>query len=696
MSTPVASEAALIGDERQAHIARLLSIAEPGFRVTRGSPLPFGATLVRNGINFAIFSRHATDVSLVLFRPDDPEPVLELPLDPRRHRTGDVWHTLIEGLKPHVQYGYRMWREPNLRPEVHRFDAKRVLLDPYTRAVSRSGPWGSGRNDRRCAIPDDGFDWNYDQPLNIPLAESVIYELNVRGFTAHPSSGVCRPGTFAGLVERIPYLKHLGITAVELLPVHEFEEVENKRTNPLTGETLRNLWGYQPMAFFAPNSAYASVDRDADAIREFKEMVRSFHAAGIEIILDVVFNHTAEGDETGPTFSFRGIDNAIFYLINRRTGEYLDYSGTGNTLNCNHPVVRELIRNCLRYWVMEMHVDGFRFDLASILGRGEDGSVLANPPLLESLAKDPVLSGTKLIAEAWDAAGLFQVGQFPSWSRWAEWNSKFRDDIRRFVRGDSGMVSVLATRLCGSPDLYESSQREPYHGINFVTCHDGFTLADVVSYSTKHNEANGEENRDGVDDNLSFNCGVEGPTDDVAINALRARQSRNLLTLLLVANGVPMLLAGDEFGRSQNGNNNAYCQDNETSWVNWEDAARNRSLHDFVRRLIRLRLEHPVLRRQGFSGDEVHLAWHGVRLGQPDWSADSHSLAMHVSGINENGAEDHVYVIANAWSGDLEFELPPVPRWTRVADTALPDAESEPAGLSYNVQAHSVVVLCGL
>ena len=545
-------------------------------------------------------------------------------------------------------------------------------------------------------IPEDDFDWNYDQPLNIPLADSVIYELNVRGFTIHPSSGVRKPGTFGGLAEKIPYLKQLGITAVELLPVHEFEEVENKHVNPFTGESLRNLWGYQPIAFFAPNSAYASVDRNADAIVEFKQMVRRFHEAGIEVILDVVFNHTAESDERGVTQSFRGIDNSIFYMIDRENGKYLNYSGTGNTLNCNHPVLRELIRNCLRYWVMEMHVDGFRFDLASILGRGGDGSVLSNPPLLESLAKDPVLSGTKLIAEAWDAAGLFQVGKFPSWSRWAEWNSKFRDDIRRFVRGDTGMVSALATRLCGSPDLYESSQREPYHGINFVTCHDGFTLADVVSYSIKHNEANGEENRDGVDDNLSFNCGVEGATTDPSIQALRERQARNLLALLLIANGVPMLLAGDEFGRTQQGNNNAYCQDNEISWVQWEYAERNRTLLDFVRRLIQLRLEHPILRRQGFSGDEVRIHWHGVRLGQPDWSTDSHSLAMHVCGINTNGQEDHVYVIANAWSGDLSFELPPYVRWMRVIDTAIPSAISESSAPLYRAQAHSVVVLCSV
>jgi isoamylase len=677
-----------VSNGRLDHIQKLLSIVEPGFRITRGSPLPFGVTVLRNGINFSIFSRHATDVSLLLFHPEDPEPVLELPLDPRRHRTGDVWHTMIEGLEPHAEYGYRMWRAPNTRPEIHRFDPARVLIDPYTRTVSGGGPWGAAHNGRRCLVPQSDFDWNYDQPLNIPLANSVIYELHVRGFTAHPSSGVRRPGTFAGLVEKIPYLQELGITAVELLPVHEFDECANAYVNPFTGERLRNFWGYQPIAFFAPNSAYASVDRTADPIAEFRHMVRSFHQAGIEVILDVVFNHTAEGDATGPTQSFRGIDNAIFYLIDRETGKYLDYSGTGNTMNCNHPVVREMIRNCLRYWVTEMHVDGFRFDLAAILGRGEDGSVLPNPPLLESLAKDPVLSGTKLIAEAWDAAGLYQVGHFPSWSRWAEWNGRFRDDIRRFIRGDNGMISALATRLCGSPDLYETSQRQPYHGINFVTCHDGFTLADLVSFSRKHNEANGEGNRDGADENYSFNCGVEGPTDQIAINDLRGRQVRNLLTLLLISDGVPMLLAGDEFGRTQNGNNNAYCQDNEIGWVNWEYTERNRDLLAFVRRVIRFRREHPILRRQGFSAADVRIHWHGVQLGHPDWSYDSHSLAMHV-----HGREDDIYVIANAWSGDLTFDVPTDIRWIREIDTAEPSRERGTEGPVCHVQAHSVVVL---
>lgn len=671
-------QTALHGTSRDAQVRRLLAIVEPGFRVSRGTPLPFGATFLRSGINFSIFSRHATDVILVLFRPGDPEPALELPLDPRRHRTGDVWHATVEGLRPNVEYGYRMKRHPNDRPEIHRFEPGRILLDPWARSVAGGGPWGSGQRERRCVVTLDDFDWNYDQPLNTPLADSVIYELHVRGFTMHPTSAAAKPGTFAGLTEKIPYLKALGVTAVELLPVHEFEECENGRVN---------FWGYQPMAFFAPNSGYASVKRDADPVIEFKKMVRSFHEAGIEVILDVVFNHSAEGNQLGQTQSFRGIDNSIFYMLDRRTGRYLDYSGCGNTLNCNHPIVREMIRSCLRYWVMEMHVDGFRFDLASVLGRGEDGSVLSSPPLLEGLAQDAILSNTKLIAEAWDAAGLYQVGSFPAWRRWAEWNGKFRDDIRRFVRGDAGMVPALAQRLLGSPDLYQTSAREPYHSINFVTCHDGFTLADLVSYDTKHNEANGENDRDGANENFSWNCGVEGPTDDPSVVALRERQMRNFMALLLVAHGVPMILAGDEFGRTQRGNNNAYCQDNDTSWVDWDLASSNSAFLQFVQRLIRFRAEHPILRNGGFGG--LHVGWHGVKLHQPDWSHQSRALAMHI-----NDGHDHVYVIANAYWGELTFELPEDVSWDVAFDTARPVAAGS-AGRGYVVEARAVVILSG-
>jgi glycogen operon protein len=689
----------------------LLSLITSDFEISRGSPLPFGATVVRDGINFAVFSRDATFVVLVLFAPNEKDSLLEIPLDVRFNRTGDIWHVYLRGLDPGIQYGYRMDRDPNSNPEVHRYDPELVLLDPWTRAISGHGKWGAETalkpNSRRSIIIDNSFDWEQDQPLNIPLSETIIYEMHVRGFTRDPSSGAQHPGTFAGLIEKIPYLRDLGITAVELLPVHEFEEVDTNRINPFNGERLINYWGYQPISFFAPNAAYSSRHGLGDPVREFKELVKQLHAAGIEVILDVVFNHTAEGDERGSTFSFRGIDNAVYYMIDPQTGKYIDFSGCGNTLNCNHPVVRELITECLRYWVMEMHVDGFRFDLASILGRGQDGSVLESPPLLEMLAHDPVLANTKLIAEAWDAAGLYQVGTFPAWSRWAEWNGRFRDDIRRFVKGDPGMVSALATRLMGSPDLYRTSSREPYHSINFVTCHDGFTLADLVSYNEKHNWMNGEHNRDGMNENLSWNCGVEGPTDNPVILDLRRRQMKNFLTILLIADGVPMLLGGDELGRTQMGNNNAYCQDNEISWMNWRLEQENASLLRFVRLLIAFRRKHPLLRSTSYgplTGPGRRVEWHGVKLHQPDWSPSSRTLAMHLSGLSEQGGEEHIYFMANShWEGHL-FQLPDTGlQWRRFVDTSLapPDDvanlgdEMPLIAQQYGVGPRSVVVLIG-
>jgi len=639
--------------------------------IERGSPLPFGATPQPNGVNFSLFARHASDVTLVLFDPARPEPAMEIALDPHYHRTGDVWHVFLRGLTPDVQYCYRIDRHPNFHNSWHRYDPSKLVLDPFARCVVGGEQWGeplSQRPLRRGAMLAEPFDWGEDQPLNIPLADSVIYELHVRGFTRHATAAVAHPGTFRGLIDKIPYLLDLGITAVELLPVYDFEEADTNRRNPFTGEPLLNYWGYQPISFFALRSAYAADRRPTGPAREFKEMVKAFHAAGIEVILDVVFNHTAEGNELGPTYSFRGIDNAVYYML-ESGGHYRNYSGCGNTLNCNHPVVRAMINSCLRYWVMEMHVDGFRFDLASILGRGQDGSVLANPPLLESLALDPILANTKLIAEAWDAAGLYQVGSFPAWGRWAEWNGNYRDDVRKFVKSDTSQVPALASRLLGSPDLYHPSGRFPYHSINYVTCHDGFTMADLFSYNEKHNEANGEDNRDGVSVTHSWNCGAEGPTNDPEINRLRLRLQKNLTALLLISGGVPMILGGDEFGRTQKGNNNAYCQDNDVSWVDWSFLPRHRELHRFFRRMIAFRHRHECLRRvnwdQNGRGPHPYIEFHGTELGSPDWSRDSRALAAHWSCLGEQ-----IYLLANSYWEPLKFQLPDLP-WRRFADTAL-------------------------
>ncbi len=688
---------------------RLLDAITDDFAVLRGHPLPFGPTRRNGGINFAVFSRHATGMILVLFRPGDPEPLMEFPLDPELNRTGDVWHLFIKGLTAGFEYGYRASRdgeEPNPR---HRFDPRVVLVDPYAKALSGPSLWhGASPAEARHGawrgvLADPEFDWEFDQPLKRHLADTVIYELHVRGFTRDPSSGVVHPGSYHGLIEKIPYLQELGVTAVELLPVTEFDESDNYRVNPLSGEPLHNLWGYHPLSFFAPKGAYAVAPEPAAALNEFREMVKALHRAGIEVILDLVFNHTGEGNEQGRTVSFRGLDNSVYYLLDRKTGAYANFSGCGNTVNCNHPVVRDLIVDALCWWVTEMHVDGFRFDLAAILGRGADGQPLANPPLVERIAANPVLADTKLIAEAWDAAGLYQVGTFPNFGRWAEWNGQFRDDLRRFVRGDAGMVARLATRLAGSSDLYQDDGRAPYHSINFVTCHDGFTLADLVSYQNKHNEANGEFNADGTDENFSSNCGVEGPGSAPQLVTRRHRRRRNFLALLLLAHGVPMLLAGDEFGNSQGGNNNAWCQDNAIGWLDWEMLGSHRELFDFCRRLIAFRKRHKVLRPRYFEGEERgerRLTWHGPQLFRVDWSERAHSLGMHLQGLR---GEADIYLIAHAAPEARGFALPrPIGgrQWRLFVDTATTPFSHEPGTeprldnqASYPVAGESVVVL---
>jgi isoamylase len=648
-------------------------IREKPLETARGFCRPFGATPHANGINFAVFSRHAQSVTLVLFKEGREEPIAEIALDPTLHKTGDVWHVFVSGLTPDVLYGYRV--NGVFAPKAgHRFNNKAIVLDPYARAVSGGSRWGvpdlphgkdGGKLTRRGKLAIDDFDWEGDVPLSTPMAQTVIYEMHVRGYTQHPSSNVEHPGTFLGVCEKIPHLKALGVTAVQLMPVLEFDELDQTHKNPATGEQLKNYWGYSPLSFFAPKASYASTP--GEQVNEFKQMVKTFHSAGIEVILDVVYNHTCEGNENGPTISFRGLDNAIYYMLDKQ-GRYYNFSGCGNTLNCNHPLVRDLIIDSLTYLVAELHVDGFRFDLASILGRGPNGEVLQDPPLIQHIAEHPLLAGTKLVAEAWDAAGLSQLGKFPVWGRWAELNGMFRDDVRRFVRSEPNAVSAVAKRICGSLDIYGDSSRHPYHSINFITCHDGFTLNDLVSYQQKQNWANGENGRDGWNENLSYNCGHEGPTSDAYINALRERQMKNFLTLLLISQGVPLLTQGDEFGRTQQGNNNAYCQDNEISWVDWSLAQKNASLLRFTRLMIAMRKQHFALSREQFCN---RVSWHGPKVGDPDWTGQSRTLAFQMHGWH---SQPDIYVMLNANWESKRFAIPPHEgqwRWKRLVDTNL-------------------------
>ena len=646
--------------------------------VQPGQSHPLGPTLQPEGVNFSVFSRHAEALELVLFDNVDGKPSRVIPLDPTVHRTGDYWHVTAPGLGPGQLYGFRT-RGPWEPERGLRFDGGKLLLDPYAKAVAlgrgydRDAGLATGDNAARAmksvVVDRRDYDWEGDRPLGRPISQTVIYELHVRGFTRHPSSGVApeKRGTYAGLIDKIPYLEHLGVTAVELLPVFQFDPHESHGG-------LANYWGYSPVSFFAPHLGYSSCKDPWGAVCEFRDMVKALHRAGIEVILDVVYNHTAEGGRGGPTFCFRGLGDSTYYLLDG-DGDYRNYSGTGNTLNTNHSVARRLIVDSLRYWVEEMHVDGFRFDLASILSRDVEGRPMEHPPILWTIESEPILAGTKLIAEAWDAAGLYQVGSFVG-DRFLEWNGRFRDDVRSFVKGDAGAVPRLAHRFFGSPDVYVHEQREAHQSVNFVTCHDGFTLNDLVSYNRKHNRANGEDNRDGTDHNLSWNCGVEGPSDDPQVEALRRRQIKNFLTFNLLALGTPMLLMGDEVRRTQRGNNNAYCQDNEISWLDWTLLERHRGLHRFVRRLIRLRLGLDVVDvdwsmtlEQLLQAAEIR--WHGVRLDQPDWARHSRSLAVHVTGPGEAFI---LYGAFNAWWWPLDFELPPPPpgrRWRRMIDTAL-------------------------
>ena len=675
-----------------------------------GQSFPLGATYCQGGVNFSVYSKHAVRIELLFF--DDVEdniPARIVELDPQKNHTFHYWHACVQGIEAGQLYGFRVYG-PN-QPELgHRFDGDQVLLDPYGRAVAipsnyernasaKSGHGTAGAM-KSVVVDHQAYDWEDDRPLHRAFNQTVIYEMHVGGFTRNPNSGIdpARRGTYAGLVEKIPYLKDLGVTAVELLPVFQFDEQD--APNDLT-----NYWGYNPISFFAPHCGYSSKCDPLGPLNEFRDMVKALHKAGIEVILDVVYNHTAEGDQTGPTFCFRGFENRAYYILGKDRSQYENYSGTGNTLNSNHAIVRRMILDSLRYWVQVMHVDGFRFDLASIFSRDQQGAPLVNPPVIWDIETDPVLAGTKLIAEAWDAGGLYQVGTFIG-DRWKEWNGRFRDDVRAFVKGDPGMVSKLASRFLASPDLYAHEEREPEQSINFITCHDGFTLNDLVSYNHKHNWGNKEGNRDGHNYNLSWNCGVEGPTDDITIERLRKKQIKNLLTINLLALGVPMLLMGDEVRRTQMGNNNAYCQDNEISWFDWSLLEKHADIHRFVKELIQYRLSLNVYKDiRGISLTRLlqtaQLDWHGIELREPDWGFDSHSLAFTV-----RGRRGLFHVIFNAYWKMLEFELPPTSEqgltaWRRIIDTSKDspedfyEMETAPtiSSKSLTVAARSVIVL---
>ena len=647
--------------------------------VDRGQSSPLGATPVGNGVNFSVYSRDASIVELLLFDSlDDARPARMISFDPFLNRTYHYWHVFVPGVQAGQIYGYRV-QGPFDPAAGMRFDGSKVLLDPYGRGIvvpknysrdQSSRPDDNSPTAMKSVVVDSSlYDWEGDTPLTRPSSRTIIYEMHVKGFTQHPSSGVGEEtrGTYRGLIEKIPYLQDLGITAVELLPVFQFDA---KDCPP--GRV--NYWGYAPISFFAPHQAYSSRQDPLGPVDEFRDMVKALHRAGIEVILDVVFNHTAEGDHSGPTLCFRGFDNNAYYVLEQDRSRYANYSGTGNTLNANHPIVRRLIVDSIRYWVQEMHVDGFRFDLASILARDSNGHVMANPPVLWDIESDPALAGTKMIAEAWDAAGLYQVGSFVGDS-WREWNGRFRDDVRSFFRGEDGSLQNFADRLLGSHEIYRHKEREAEQSVNFVTCHDGFTLNDLVSYNEKHNEANGENNRDGGNDNRSWNCGVEGPTDDPAIESLRNRQVKNFMTVTLLSLGIPMFVMGDEVRRTQLGNNNAYCQDAELNWFDWSLLEKHADVHRFVKLLIARRLlRDETAERQRMTLNELLAAsakgWHGTTLDQPDWSNHSHSIALRGEVTNQKML---FYFIFNAYWEPLTFELPHADKssWRRWIDTSL-------------------------
>ena len=677
-----------------------------GFQVRPGFFLDFGATVIPGGVNFTIQSHKATSCELLLFHREAEEPFAVLPF-PDNYRIGFCYSMIVFGLDiEEFEYAYRL-DGPYDEKKGLRFDRTKVLLDPYARAVTGQSHWGHKNNPQhgyRARVVHSNFDWGQQRHTSIPMEDLIIYELHVRGYTKDASSGVKHPGTFDGLKEKIPYLKGLGVNAVELMPVFEFDEMRDARL--IDENLLLDFWGYNPVSFFAPNTSYSSSKEYNREGMELKSLIKELHDQNMEVILDVVFNHTAEGNEFGPSFSFKGFDNQIYYMLTP-DGHYYNFSGCGNTLNCNHPVVQNMILDCLRYWVIEYRVDGFRFDLASILGRNEDGTPLHQPPLLRSLAFDSILGNVKLIAEAWDAGGLYQVGSFPSWKRWAEWNGRYRDDMRRFLKGDDFLSQAAARRITGSPDLYDPVFRGRNASVNFLTCHDGFTLYDLYSYNEKHNEANGWGNTDGADDNNSWNCGVEGDTTDPSVLALRRKMMMNACAVLMCSRGTPMFLAGDEFADTRYGNNNPYCQDNLISWLDWSLLEKNRALYEFFRYMIHFRKAHACIRKDlepsylGFPS----MSLHGLTPWKPDLPESSHTACVLFSGYDDSlHKEDLVFLAVNTHWCSAALTLPQLPdgyTWKIAVNTGdkkqqtFTDSEIPAAGSSVLLGERSVIVFVG-
>eukprot|EP01018_Ginkgo_biloba_P027663 Gb_26115 [translate_table: standard] len=669
------------------------------FKVLKGSPLPFGATARDGGVNFAVHSSEATSVTLCLFTLSDLQKGIvtkEIPLDPLVNKTGDVWHAFLRGTFEDLLYGYQV--DGQYDPEEgHRYDASCILLDPYAKAVISREEYGLLGPGGNCwpqmagmvPVPDHKFDWDGDLPLKLPQRDLFIYEMHVRGFTKHNSSKVDYPGTYHGLVEKLEHLKELGVNAIELMPSQEFNELEYYSYNPVMGDYKMNFWGYSTVNYFSPMIRYAASGNKncgRDAIKEFKILVREAHKHGIEVFMDVVFNHTAEGNEMGPILSFRGLDNSVYYMLAPK-GEFYNYSGCGNTFNCNHPVVRRFIVDCLRYWVIEMHVDGFRFDLASIMTRAcslwdrtnvfgnviegdflTTGTPLNEPPLIDMISNDPVLHGIKLIAEAWDIGGLYQVGSFPHWGIWSEWNGQYRDTVRQFIKGTDGLAGAFAQCLCGSPHLYQEGGRKPWHSINFVSAHDGFSLADLVSYNQKHNSANGEDNNDGEDHNNSWNCGEEGEFVSLPVQHLRQRQMRNFIVCLMVSQGIPMLTMGDEYGHTKGGNNNTYCHDNYVNYFRWDKKeASQTGFFRFCTLMSKLRSECESLGLEEFPTAE-RLQWHGHLPEIPDWSESSRFVAFTIV----DSIKGELYIAFNTSHLPVTVTLPERPgfKWEPLVDTS--------------------------